>query len=496
MNDLDLEELLQLIARAAPKAWHPRAYAEASGIPLEAVHAQLEHLYLEGLVEKGQNDPDDGPGVVLTPLGAEVLRDPDALERLRQGKAIDPQSHGAGVREVLRRPHRPIVSWLLMLANLAFFGYSVYLASLDRFAGKFLASFIQLDPQLLPILWKSGGLDGTLLIRGDWWRLLTTCFVHLGALQLIFDLWMLFGTCRRTERWWGWERTLAVFLVAGFCSNCVQLARSVGLEQQGQVFAMPIIGGWGAICGLIGAEAVWMLLSRKHLPQSTVRDWRRGFIATAVLLVFMSLFPGSGGWGLLGGAVAGAVAGLFLYWQRFGPDPWRWLGFLAVVPLPWVGYGLVDRARQTDPVWKKLEKKEQQREEKEFEASKLPNRLGKAVRMAREWYDIQFAPMLRRDGDNWKARDPAEVKKVVANLEDLWKQIDHVQNELRQARRTYRNPEILGEVNRAEVYLKAWAKPLKLAEQYLRDREEITREDRNQLKQQRDEVEKVRRELE
>jgi hypothetical protein len=239
-----------------------------------------------------------------------------------------------------------------------------------------------------------------------------------------------------------------------------------------------------------------MMLSRKHLPRGTVRQWRRGFISTVVLLVVMAMFPGSGAWGLLGGAITGAVAGLFLYWQRFGPDPWRWLGFLAVVPLPWLAYGLIDRARQSDPIWKTLEKREARREEKEFDDSKLPNKLGKAVRVAGEWYDLQFAPMLRRDGDNWKARDKAEVEKLLTALAELRQRIDGVQAELRRARQTYRNPDILQTINRAEVYLKTWTRQLNLAEQFLRDRDQITPEDRDQLKKQRAEVDKIRQEWE
>jgi hypothetical protein len=316
------------------------------------------------------------------------------------------------------------------------------------------------------------------------------------VLQLILDLWMLYGTCRRTEGWWGWERTLAIFLLAGFCGNCVQLAQSVGYVQQGQLVLQPVLGGWDAICGLIAAEAVWMLLSRKHLPRSSVRNWRRGFIGTAILLIFMGMFPGAGSWGLLGGAATGALAGLCLYWQRFGPDPWRWLGFLAVVPLPWLGYALIDRAKQTDPIWAKLVKQEEAREEKEFEDSKLPGRLGGVIKSSENWYDVKFAPMLRRDGDNWKARDPAEVKEVLAALAELRKRMEQLSADLRSSRRSYRSPDILKTIDRAQVYLQTRTKQLNLAEQLLRDRDQITQEDRDQLKRLRAEVDERRQEWE
>lgn len=488
-----LEDLLKLIGQAGPGGWYPQAFAESSGVSLDSVYYLLEHLYLDGLVEKGDSDPDRGSGVVLTARGAEVLQDADALERLRQGKSVDPDSHGARVREVLRRPHRLFVTWLLILTNLAIFGYSVYLASQVKLAGSFFGNPTEFDPRLLPILERSGALDARLLIKGDWWRLLTATFIHMHGLLLLLNLWMLYGTCRRTERLWGWERTLAIFLLAAFGSNCEQLAQVPAVEVQKQIAILPVMGGWGAICGLIAAEAVWMLLSKRHLPRSAVRRWRSGMIGTILMLTFVGLFflfqgapaQKQAGWGMLcgdfGGAVAGALAGLFLYWQRFGPDPWRWLGFLAVVPLPWVGMGVLDRARVTHPVWIKLE-------ENEFDSLKIINRGKKLRKDSRNWYDTTFFKILLRDEHNWKARNPKEMDEALKELEPIRRKAVQLQSELGGARRRFRNRKILETIDDASAYFKVQDKLLGLAEQLLRDRDEITPEDNKELKRLEDEL--------
>ncbi len=200
--------------------------------------------------------------------------------------------------------------------------------------------------------------------------------------------------------------------------------------------------------------------------------------------------------GEVGGAVIGVLAGLCLYWQRFGPDPWRWLGLLAVVPLPWLSYGLIDRARQNDADWKKLEKEDRQKEKEEYEKSKLPVRLGKALRACERWYNVNFAGMLRRDGDNWKDRDQDEVKTELETLAELRQQRKQLQEDLSAAQQKYRGPDILREVKKGETFLQAQGKQLALAETLLRDRDQITQEDHEQLKKLGSEVDRLRKEWE
>ena len=38
------------------------------------------------------------------------------------------------------------------------------------------------------MLERTGGVSDPDLLRGDWWRLLTSCFVHVGALHLAVNM--------------------------------------------------------------------------------------------------------------------------------------------------------------------------------------------------------------------------------------------------------------------------------------------------------------------
>jgi membrane associated rhomboid family serine protease len=353
----NLEILLQLIAQAAPGSWHPRLYAERSDVPLAAINYFLEHLYLDGLITRGVGDEQTGPGVTLTAKGQQVLQDPEAMDRLRQGKAIDPGDRGGIVREFLRRPFRPVVTWTLIGLNVAVFAYGLFLASQVNLTGAFLGGILTSDlaPGVAAIQEFTGAVSAFDIITDRWWRLLTACFVHGGLIHLVMNMWVLRSLGSYAEQMWGRWRYLILYLLAGWGSSCLGMALAPGSVQDGKWRFIQMVGASGAICGLLGAEPVWVLLNRKYLPRSFLNRWRTGFFSNLVLIVFISVFPGVSGLGHLGGAVTGALVALLLHWQRFGPKLWRWLGLLALLPLPWLGYVGVQYARQTNPTWKQLE---------------------------------------------------------------------------------------------------------------------------------------------
>ena len=113
-------------------------------------------------------------------------------------------------------------------------------------------------------------------------------------------------------------------------------------------------GASGAICGVLGAEAVWVLCNGRHLPRSLARELRRNLLINGVLITFISLMPGVSWQGHLGGAVIGAVVALVMQVQRFGPSMFRWAALLLLVPLPWMGYAFIKYEQKTNPEWVKV----------------------------------------------------------------------------------------------------------------------------------------------
>jgi membrane associated rhomboid family serine protease len=508
MSD-NLEALLQLIGRAAPQSWYPRAYIEAQGLPPDALNEYLEHLYLDGLVEKGQVSEQTGPGVVLTDKGRQLLEDPEGLQRLRDGKAIDPGDRGGIIRELLRRSFRPVLTWILLLANFAGFGYGIYLANQRGVTSLFLGVMPvggknlqgQEGLNFHRVLTDNGAFSGVYLIQGQWWRLLSNGFVHIGLTHLLMNMYMLFLLGRQMEQMYGRWRYLLIYLVALLGASCLVATYGVGTERrfednkgvkQIEFQWTTTAGASGAICGLIGAEGVWMFLNRRYLPRSLVRRFRGGFLLTVVMLVFISMFPGVSWQGHLGGLIAGAVAGWLLNFQRFGPSPLRWLGLFVLLPLPWAAYTVIQHVRATNLIWAKLEAKE-------YRLLDLNRRTRLVMNEAISWYlsPSGFKPMLRRDEANWKGRDRDEVKKLLDAEAGPLEQLKKLEADLGMARQHFRSPEIVVELDALLEYTHERIKLLDMARELLSDREnQLTPEVRKALKEQEDTVTKLRAKFE
>src|SRR4051794_24811720 len=70
------DEMLRLIDREAPEPFYPAVFLQRTGADVEQVDSVLEHLAMEGLIQKVRGRSlESGAGVVLTKLGQETVRD-------------------------------------------------------------------------------------------------------------------------------------------------------------------------------------------------------------------------------------------------------------------------------------------------------------------------------------------------------------------------------------------------------------------------------------
>jgi membrane associated rhomboid family serine protease len=193
----------------------------------------------------------------------------------------------------------------------------------------------------IDVLRKTGAVSIRELAHGEWWRLLTCCFVHIGGLHILVNMYALFGFGQLIERLFGHWRYLVIYLIAGFGGSCTGVLVQPGL----------LAGASGALCGLLGAMGAWAFLNRRFVPPALVANMRRNLVVNTMLLVFISLLPGIG-WGAhLGGAVFGLLAAALMNYARFGTRWQRVLAWLAVVLLPISCYGAVLEAPHFDEPW-------------------------------------------------------------------------------------------------------------------------------------------------
>jgi membrane associated rhomboid family serine protease len=127
---------------------------------------------------------------------------------------------------------------------------------------------------------------------GEWWRILTSGFLHIGLIHLAFNMMALWVLGRDMEMVLGRVRFLALYLVA-----------LLGGAAAVMVFYLPdqaVAGASGAVFGLMGGLAV--VLRRMRVPAGQV-------IGLIVVNVVISvIIPGISLIGHLGGLVVGAGA--------------------------------------------------------------------------------------------------------------------------------------------------------------------------------------------
>jgi len=127
---------------------------------------------------------------------------------------------------------------------------------------------------------------------GEWWRVLTSGFLHVGPIHLAFNMLALWILGRDMEAVLGRGRFLAVYLIALLGGAAAVIL--FGVPSQ------PVAGASGAVFGLMGGLAV--VLRRMQVPAGQVV----GLIVVNV--VISVLIPGISLIGHLGGLVVGAAA--------------------------------------------------------------------------------------------------------------------------------------------------------------------------------------------
>ena len=138
------------------------------------------------------------------------------------------------------------------------------------------------------------------IVGGEWWRLLSSIFLHAGLIHLALNSYVLwiFGTT--LERDIGRLSTLAVFLVTGVFAGAVSFAFAPGFTVS--------VGASGAIFGLVGAFVAHSYLRRSNLlAQARLRS---ALSLLLINLVFGFVAREGIDWRAhVGGFVAGLVAG-------------------------------------------------------------------------------------------------------------------------------------------------------------------------------------------
>jgi membrane associated rhomboid family serine protease len=146
-------------------------------------------------------------------------------------------------------------------------------------------------------------ISGVYVAQGEWWRIFTSAFFHLGPIHLAFNMYVLYLYGQIAERMYGRIEYAAIYLL------CAAGGSVLTILAQPEQFAA---GASGAIFGVIG---LLFAVSRRH--HAVLGGEARRMVAgigsyLVFLLIFTFIVPGISLTGHLGGLAVGLVLGYLL----------------------------------------------------------------------------------------------------------------------------------------------------------------------------------------
>jgi rhomboid protease GluP len=151
-----------------------------------------------------------------------------------------------------------------------------------------------------------GGNYGPLTLSGDYWRLVTACFIHGGIVHVALNMWCLWSLGRLSERYFGRWSTVAIYLLTGVGGNLLSLAYEP---------TRFTVGASGAIFGIAGA-----IIAGLKFGNLSIREGERRAVISSVItfsLINFGLGLGYVGFGAhtdnmahLGGFISGLLIGV------------------------------------------------------------------------------------------------------------------------------------------------------------------------------------------
>jgi membrane associated rhomboid family serine protease len=191
-----------------------------------------------------------------------------------------------------------------MVVTQAIFGVNVAVFVAMTLAG--VSPFNPTNQQLVD--W--GANFGLYTIGGQWWRLLTCVFVHIGITHIALNMWCLWGLGRLAESVYDRWTFGAVYLITGLAASVASL---VGNPMRVSA------GASGAIFGIAGALIAAFYLGEFSLPKTVVSGLLMSVLKFAGYNLVLGYFIGhTDNAAHVGGLVSGLTLGALI--ARLAPQ--------------------------------------------------------------------------------------------------------------------------------------------------------------------------------
>lgn len=173
---------------------------------------------------------------------------------------------------------------VLILINFVFFLAATLLSmrTNDTFAAIFFGALYK------PLVYASN----------EWWRLITSAFLHVDLLHLIVNMIALSSMALFVERAYGLKGFITIYTVSLLSGSLLSLVQMNSFQIT--------LGASGAIYGLMGATVVYLFSSGLY----KFKQFRQPIVQSLILNVFISFLPFVSWQAHLGGFIGGILATL------------------------------------------------------------------------------------------------------------------------------------------------------------------------------------------
>lgn len=170
-------------------------------------------------------------------------------------------------------------------------------------------------------IYQNGALFGPYVAQGDWWRLVTSAFLHYGPIHLGMNMLALWWFGPALESFLGRGRFLLLYVVSGLAGSAGALILTP---------LSPTVGASGAIFGILGAALV--------LERQGTYVFGGSVLGLIVInLAFTFFVPGISKGGHIGGMIGGGLGILALSRLGRGHAGYGRVGLVGIAGLVAIG---------------------------------------------------------------------------------------------------------------------------------------------------------------
>src|SRR3954467_2696930 len=184
--------------------------------------------------------------------------------------------------------------------------YSIMAACIAVYVAMSVSSGTFVAPTVANVL-RWGGTGPGIIVQGEWWRLVTAVFVHIGIIHIAFNMYVFWGLGMMAERLLGRFNFFAVYLLTGIAGNVLSLLLKPNIVGA---------GASGAIFGIAGVLIAVLQFGRLTIPKERLRPLKQEVMKLAVYnLLIGAVVARINNTAHLGGLIYGLLIGLLFAWS-------------------------------------------------------------------------------------------------------------------------------------------------------------------------------------